>query len=46
MHFPRDLVRDFEKTAAKQFRYDAEADATYAPKPTRILISLGRTARP
>ena len=26
--FRHDLVRDLEKTAAKKFRYDAEADAT------------------
>ena len=25
--FRQDLVRDFEKTAAKKFRYDAEVDA-------------------
>ena len=28
MHFTRILFRDFEKTASKQFRYDAEDDAT------------------
>ncbi len=30
MHFLRNLVPDFEKTASKQFRYDAEVDATAA----------------
>ena len=30
MQFPQILVRHFEKTASKQFRYDAEADAPAA----------------
>ena len=40
MQFPHNLVRGFEKTAAKEFRYGAESDATSRTKTDGDRISL------
>jgi hypothetical protein len=44
--FRHDLVRDFEKTAAKRFRYDAEVDASAASWGKESLDPEGLARRP
>ena len=44
MQFPLNLVRDFEKTASKRIRYDAEVDATYFMKQIAFVQSVRFTA--
>ena len=44
MHFPLHPVRDFEKSAAKQFRYGALGDATAFMKEPLSVKAVWDTA--